>query len=98
MSSRDGNWELYMVSTAGGAPVRLTNDVANDGLPEWSPDGRSIAFASSRGGRWGIWVIGMDGSNPKLLIEPEGPLDGHVRQEPEFASRGWVDENISWVR
>lgn len=96
-SNRDGNWEVYLVSTAGGDPIRLTFENGNDGQPTWSPDSRSIAFASDRGGRWAIWVMNADGSNQRLLLEPEGALDGRVREEPDYASRGWIDENISWV-
>ena len=38
------------------APVtQLTFDLAADRSPTWSPDGRSIAFASDRGGSNAIW-------------------------------------------
>ena len=97
MSQRDGNWEIYTADVAGGNVQRLTSDPANDGLPVWSPDGRSIAFASDRGGVWAIWVMNTDGSNQRQLFTLEGPIDGHVRQEQDFTSRGWIDENISWV-
>jgi Tol biopolymer transport system component len=30
--------------------------------PAWSPDGRRIAFASTRSGTYAIWTIGLDGS------------------------------------
>jgi len=82
---------------SGGSIQRLTSDPANDGLPVWSPDGRSIAFASDRGGVWAIWIMNADGANQRQLFVLEGPLDGHVRQEQDFASRGWTDENISWI-
>jgi len=97
MSQRDGNWEIYTTDVSGGNIQRLTSDPANDGLPVWSPDGRSIAFASDRGGVWAIWIMNADGANQRQLFVLEGPLDGHVRQEQDFASRGWTDENISWI-
>ena len=97
MSRRDGNWEVYTADLQGNNPIRLTNNPTNDGLPVWSPDSRSIAFASDRGGVWAIWVMNADGSNQRQLFALEGPLDGRVRQEPDYASRGWIDENISWV-
>jgi tetratricopeptide (TPR) repeat protein len=97
MSRRDGNWEIYTISPQGGEVKRLTADGANDGLPVWSPDGQSIAFGSDRNSRWAIWVMSSDGSNQRELFALEGPLNGHVRDEQDFSSRGWTDESISWI-
>jgi tetratricopeptide (TPR) repeat protein len=97
MSRRDGNWEIYTVSMQGGEVKRLTVDGANDGLPVWSPDGQSIAFGSDRNGHWAIWVMNADGSSQRELFALEGPLNGHVRSEQDYSSRGWTDESISWI-
>jgi Tol biopolymer transport system component len=97
MSRRDGNWEIYSISANAGDVRRLTSDGANDGLPVWSPDGQSIAFGSDRNGHWAIWVMNADGSNQRELFALEGPLNGHVREEQDYSSRGWTDESLSWV-
>jgi Tol biopolymer transport system component len=45
------NFEIYMVDVAGSRePVRVTYSDGFDGLPVPSPDGRRIAWTSSRGG------------------------------------------------
>ena len=45
------NFELFMVDTAGTKePVRVTYSDGFDGLPVPSPDGRQLAWTSSRGG------------------------------------------------
>ncbi len=45
----DGNTEnLWIVSTRGGEPYRLTRNRAHDAHPQWSPDGRYLAFLSDR--------------------------------------------------
>ncbi len=70
MSDRDGNWEVYALDMNGGAaPIRLTQNPAQDGLPTWSPDGKSIAFVSNRGGAWAIWVMNANGSNQRKLFD-----------------------------
>lgn len=96
MSQRDGNWEVYRLNADGSGLVRLTNHGANDGLPAWSPDGSALAFVSDRDGSWGVWAVKPAGSQPVKLFTMPGSPDGHVRNEPDFSSHGWVEERISW--
>jgi len=37
--------------------------------PVWSPDGTQLAFSAKDGSRYKIYVVGMDGSNPRLVGE-----------------------------
>jgi dipeptidyl aminopeptidase/acylaminoacyl peptidase len=41
--------ELWMVPSRGGEPVRFTYNEKSDRAPQWSPDGKHIAFLSQRG-------------------------------------------------
>jgi len=66
-SDRDGNQEIYVMGTDGSNPVRLTNNVASDAFPAWSPDGSKIVFVSTRDGNEEIYVMDADGSNPVRL-------------------------------
>lgn len=71
-SDRDGHWNLYLVAagcaaapaTCAGQTYRLTNDPADEREPAWSPDGRTIAFASNREGNWDIYTLPAPGSHP----------------------------------
>jgi Tol biopolymer transport system component len=88
MSNRDEHWEIYVMNLDGSGIKRLTNNAANDGLPTWSPDGRTIAYVSDQGGAWSIWAIRPDGSNRRRLFAiGEGGL-----------KLDWMTERISWVR
>jgi eukaryotic-like serine/threonine-protein kinase len=45
------------------------------GVPEWSPDGKQIAFVSTRNFRgwdFGLWMVNPDGSNLRNLVERGG--------------------------
>jgi hypothetical protein len=82
---RDGNWEIYKANNVGQGITRLTNDPGIDGLPTWSPDGKHIAFLSTRDGQWAMWVMNADGSNQRKLFDLPGPMG------PD-----WPEERISW--
>lgn len=62
-SQRDGNGEIYTVKADGSEQRRLTNNPANDSLPDWSPDGSKIVFQSDRDGNNEIYVMNADGSS-----------------------------------
>lgn len=63
VSARDGNSEIYTVNIDGTDLARLTNNVAIDEFPAWSPDGQHIAFQSNRTGHFEIYVMNADGSD-----------------------------------
>ena len=61
------NAEIYTVRSDGTGTVRLTNNVAEDTDPAWSPDGSRIAFTSNRDGLRAIYIMNEDGSDVKRL-------------------------------
>lgn len=58
--------------TVTGGMVNLTNNLAEDDVPSWSPDGTKIAFTSNRDGAGDIYVMDSDGSNVKRLTKTPG--------------------------
>jgi Tol biopolymer transport system component len=60
VSGRDGNDEIYVMTSDGSNQIRLTNNSANDLGPSWSPDGSIIAFYSDRDGNFEIYVMGLN--------------------------------------
>jgi TolB protein len=61
-SDLNGNADIFVVSAEGGAARQLTDDPADDVMPDWSPDGSQLAFHSMRTGRRSIFTMNADGT------------------------------------
>ena len=57
----DGNSDVWKLDIRNGSSERVTDAEEIDVKPDWSPEGRSIAFASGRGGAISIWTIPASG-------------------------------------
>jgi TolB protein len=66
-NNRTGNYELYVQDPGAAEAKALTDHPAADGAPAWSPDGRTLLFESSRGGRHGLWRIAREGGKPEAI-------------------------------
>jgi eukaryotic-like serine/threonine-protein kinase len=64
--SGEGNLDIYVQQTTGGAAIRLTNDPADDHQPDVSPDGSLVTFRSERTPR-GIYVASALGGGARLV-------------------------------
>ena len=64
--------DIGVFEVGSGTLTRLTNGGTNDG-PEWTPDGRRIAWTSVSRGREGIWWQAWDASTPPELLVPAWP-------------------------
>ncbi len=83
-------WNLFLIDVARGSALQLTNQLATDGPATFSPDGKSLAFLSSRGNRWGIWAMNADGSNLHKLFDLGGT--------PIRPGEAWWEQRIVWVK
>ncbi|MCC5825814.1 MAG: PD40 domain-containing protein, partial [Alkalimonas sp.] len=76
--------DIYTMPMSGGTATALTNDIAWNMQPRFSPDGKQIAFTSDQGGGDNLWIMDLDGSNAqqvtnesfRLLNSPAWSPDG----------------------
>ena len=64
---------LYLINADGTGGRQITDNPWVDEGADWSPDGRSVAFQSSRDGNFEIYVMGIDGSDPRNLTNNPHP-------------------------
>jgi Tol biopolymer transport system component len=78
-------WRLDLIAATKprSAAIKLISSSRDQRAPSISPDGKRIAFESSRSGHGEIWVCNSDGSNPVQLTFFEGPLTGTPRWSPD---------------
>jgi Tol biopolymer transport system component len=79
-SNRDGNWEIYVMNSDGSNLTNISNNpAAADTGPNWSPDGRLLAFESDAS----IEVVSLEGE----MISRFAP-EGHLASDPSWSADG----------
>ncbi len=67
--------DLYTMPITGGQAKSLTNDVAWNIQPKFSPDGKTVAFSSDRDGTENLWLVDIDGENIRQVTkEKNNPI------------------------
>ncbi len=88
--------DLYTVPIEGGRAQRITEGMAFDAQPSYSPDGKWIAFISDRDGAENLWIAKADGTDPRQLskgprndlLSPSWTADSEYVLVSKSAQRG----------
>lgn len=84
------NSDLWLVPLSGGAPKQVTRSPGSDMHPRWSPDGKWIAFESTRDGEAQIWLLPAAGGEARKLTtlstEASTPVWSHDGKRLAFVS------------
>lgn len=72
------NSDIWLVSTNGGEARQLTTSKKADFNPRWSPDGKTIAFISSREGSPQVWLISVEGGEARKVTNVSTGASGVI--------------------
>ena len=100
--------DLYVVPTGGGRALQLTTGSSYETSPIWSPDGKTLAFATDRNGNFDIYTVPAEGGVAKrvttnsayetpLAFSPDGKMIYYSAQMQKSAKNvqfatGWITE------
>ncbi|HSR58083.1 MAG TPA: hypothetical protein VLL57_07835, partial [Candidatus Binataceae bacterium] len=59
-SRNGGRFDIFVIPKGGGTPTKLSDGQGSNESPAWSPDGRYLAFSSTRTGRSHIYIMQVE--------------------------------------
>jgi len=77
------NMNIWRLDIRTGERRQLISSPYSSARPEYSKDGRKIAFQSNRSGSWEVWTCDADGTNCFQLSKFDGPQCGSPSWSPD---------------
>lgn len=95
-----GLTSIVVMDTTGVIQHVLASDRSVNAMPAWTPDGRSIVFASDRQGTMQLWSVDVPGAGRNVeprrlssasngISSPEPSPDGQLLAAVRFRADGW---------
>ena len=81
VSDRDGNREIYVVNADGSGLSQLTNDLTDDAVPIWSPDGEYLLFTCN--------IVGEESDHCVMKADGSGRVNLTRQVTGREGDRSW---------
>ncbi len=92
VSDRGGSLDIWKMKANGQSLKQLTSDAYADADPRFSPSGDRIMYTSLRDGFPQVWMMDVDGSNPRYVTEgsqaawsPDGKAIIFIRDDQAYS-------------
>src|SRR5262245_54834272 len=87
------NSDIWLVPSDGSAPAKqLIGGERTENTPRFTPDGKRIAFISSRDGVPQVYVADAEGGNPKQVTKLSGGVQGPMVVSPDSRKVAFVSD------
>lgn len=85
---RDANFWRLDVTQPGAIPVEagLSSSTLDETAPSYSPDGKEVAFTSTRSGSEELYIASVNGTNVRKMTSMNGPLSAGAQWAPDGQS------------
>jgi dipeptidyl aminopeptidase/acylaminoacyl peptidase len=97
VSNKEGQQEIYVMRSGGGAARRLTNNPAHESAPSWSRDGRWIYFASNRTDGFQVWKVTAAGTGDPVRVTRGGGYGAIESLDGKMLYYSKRDEHAVWA-
>ncbi len=76
MDGEKSEWlsHVHLAAADGSSSLQLTRGEKSATAPRWSPDGRFVAFLSSRNGKANVWRIPIGGGEAEMITDEKGGI------------------------
>jgi dipeptidyl aminopeptidase/acylaminoacyl peptidase len=76
MEGERSEWvnQIHVAAADGSGSRQLTRGEKSSSDPRWSPDGKALAFVSSRNGKANIWCIDVSGGEAEMITDEKGGI------------------------
>ena len=89
---------IWLMNLETGATRQFTNGTASDADPQFSPDGKQIAFMSTRGEKPQIYVIPVDGGEARAVTSFKQGVGGNHAWSPDGKQIAFIANPIEEPR